>query len=305
MAGLRVLSLLGIEATAAVGHSLGELTSLHWAGGMSESALLDLAAARGRVMAHASSGDGAMASLAAGPADIEPMLAGEPVVIAGYNSPRQTVVSGPADAVDRVCGVAARYGMTATRINVSHAFHSPSVAPAAEGLGAYLADVTLQPLARRVLSTVTSDALPPDADLRDLLVRQVLEPVHFHEAVRLMAADVDLLLEVGPGRVLSGLAADIAPGLPCVALDADSASLTGLLSVVGAAYALGAPVRHDLLFSDRFTRPLPLDKEFRFFVSPCELAPADDAASNSAASQPAPGQAAPIAGGGKSGRVQH
>jgi len=159
---------------------------------------------------------------------------------------------------------------------VSHAFHSPSVAPAAEGLGAYLAGVTFQPLARRVLSTVTSDALPPDTDLRDLLVRQVLEPVHFHEAARLMAADVDLMLEVGPGRVLSGLAADIAPGTPCVALDTDSASLTGLLAAVAAAYALGAPVRHDMLFGDRFTRPLPLDKEFRFFASPCELAPADD-----------------------------
>lgn len=290
VAGLRVLALLGIEATAAAGHSLGELTSLHWAGGMSESALLDLAAARGRVMAHASAGDGAMASVPAGPADVEPMLRGEPVVIAGYNGPHQTVISGPADAVDRVCGAAGRQGMATTRINVSHAFHSPSVAPAAEGLGAYLADVTFQPLARRVLSTVTSDALLPDADLRDLLVRQVLEPVHFHEAVHLMAADVDLLLEVGPGRVLSGLAADIAPGTPCVALDTDSASLTGLLSAVAAAYALGAPVRHDMLFGDRFTRPLPLDKEFRFFASPCELAPAGDGTSHHEPSQHTPGQ---------------
>ncbi len=296
VAGLRALGLLGIEAAAAVGHSLGELTSLHWAGAMSESALLDLAAARGRVMAHASAGDGAMASVAAGPADVKPMLRDEPVVIAGYNGPFQTVISGPAEAVDRVCGVAGRQGLTTIRINVSHAFHSPSVAPAAEGLGAYLADVTFQPLARRVLSTVTSDALLPDADLRDLLVRQVLEPVHFHEAVRLMAADIDLLLEVGPGRVLSGLAADIAPGMPCIALDTDSASLTGLLAAVGAAYALGAPVRHDVLFRDRFTRSLPLDKEFRFFASPCELAPADDdaghrRADSQPASQPAYGAA--------------
>jgi enediyne polyketide synthase len=293
VAGLRVLALLGIEATAAVGHSLGELTCLHWAGAMSESALLDLAAARGRVMAHASAGDGAMASVAASPADVEPMLHGEPVVIAGYNGPRQTVISGPADAIDRICGVAGRRGMTTTRINVSHAFHSPSVAPAAEGLGAYLAGVTFQPLARRVLSSVTSDALPPDTDLRDLLVRQVLEPVRFHGAVRLMAADVDLMLEVGPGRVLSGLAADIAPGTPCVALDTDSASLTGLLTAVAAAYALGAPVRHDVLFGDRFTRPLPLDKEFRFFASPCELAPADDDASHREASQHTPGKHTP------------
>ncbi|HEV2452470.1 MAG TPA: type I polyketide synthase, partial [Streptosporangiaceae bacterium] len=68
-AGLRVLSLLGIEAASAAGHSLGELTSLHWAGALDESGLLRLAAARGQVMARASKGGGAMASIAAGPED--------------------------------------------------------------------------------------------------------------------------------------------------------------------------------------------------------------------------------------------
>ncbi len=62
--------------TAAVGHSLGELTALHWAGAMDESELLDLAAARGRVMAQASEGDGAMASIAASPDQVEPLLLG-------------------------------------------------------------------------------------------------------------------------------------------------------------------------------------------------------------------------------------
>ncbi len=305
-AGLRVLALLGIEATAAVGHSLGELTSLHWAGGMSEQALLDLAAARGRVMANASTGGGAMASVAASPEDVEPMLRGEPVVIAGYNGPLQTVVSGPADAVDRVCQVAARKGHAATRINVSHAFHSPSVAPAAEGLGAYLADVTFQPLRRRVVSTVTAGSVPAEADLRELLVRQVLDPVRFHEAVSQMAADVDLLLEVGPGRVLSSLAADIAPATPSVPLDTDSPSLNGLLCAVAAAHAMGAPVRHEALFGDRYVRSLPLDKEFRFFVSPCELAPADDGASYNGAGQPgASGDGAWQYGAGQHGAGQH
>jgi enediyne polyketide synthase len=275
VAGLRVLSMLGIEATAAVGHSLGELTSLHWAGALDESGLLTLAAARGRVMASASDGDGAMASIAAGPQQVEPLLSGEPVVIAGYNGPGQTVVSGPAAAVERVCGRATGHDLITTRIAVSHAFHSPSVAPAAAGLGAYLASQQFQPLARRVVSTVTGDTLPAGTDLRDLLIRQVLEPVRFGDAVCRMAADVDLLLEVGPGRVLSSLAADIAPAVPAVALDTDSNSLAGMLAAVAAAYVLGAPVQHDQLFWDRFTKPLPLDKEFRFFASPCERAPAD------------------------------
>src|ERR1017187_2141858 len=129
VAGLRVLSLLGIEAAAAVGHSLGELTALHWAGAMTESELFALAAARGRVMMEASEGGGAMAGIGAGPDEVEPLLRGEPVVIAGYNGPAQTGISGPAEAVKRVREAAAANGLRAARVPVSHAFHSPAVAP--------------------------------------------------------------------------------------------------------------------------------------------------------------------------------
>ena len=198
------------------------------------------------------------------------------VVIAGYNGPRQTVISGPVEAVERVCALASDKGIATVRIAVSHAFHSPAVAPAAAGLGTYLAGEQFQPLARRVLSTVTGDTLPGrHRPARTCSSRQVLEPVRFSEAVGRMAADVDLLLEVGPGRVLSGLAAGIAAGVPVIALDTEGTSLAGVLSALAAAYVLGAPVRHDQLFRDRFTRPLPLDKEFRFFASPCESVPTD------------------------------
>jgi enediyne polyketide synthase len=275
VAGLRVLSLLGIDGDAAVGHSLGELTALHWAGAMDEPALLALATERGRVMAEASEGGGAMAGIAAGPDQVEPLLSGEEVVIAGYNGPDQTVISGPAEAVERVRQAAAAGGLTTARIPVSHAFHSPAVAPAAAGLDRYLADRQFQPLARRVVSTVTGDALPTDADLRELLVRQVREPVRFHEALGRMAADADLLIEVGPGRVLSGLAGAIAPDVPVVPLDTEGPSLAGVLAAAASAYVVGIPVRSDRLFADRFTRPFPLDKEFRFFASPCESVPAD------------------------------
>ncbi|MFH9862956.1 type I polyketide synthase [Streptomyces sp. NPDC017202] len=274
-AGLRVLAMLGITATSAAGHSLGELTALHWAGAMDEAALLRMAAARGRVMAAAGDGGGAMVSIAAGPTSVEPLLAGEPVVIAGYNGPRQTVVSGPAAAVERVSARAVAQGLGAQRINVSHAFHSAAVAPAARAFAAHLAQERLAPLQRRVVSTVTGAPLARDTDVAQLLTRQVLAPVRFTQAVRGVAAESDLLLEVGPGRILSGLAAQSAD-TAVIALDTDGRSLTGLLQAVAAAWVLGAPVRHHELFRDRFTRPLPLDKEFRFLASPCESAPQGD-----------------------------
>jgi enediyne polyketide synthase len=276
VAGLRVLDALGIEAVGAAGHSLGEVTALHWAGAMDEAALLGIAAVRGRVMGEASDGNGTMAGITAAPEVVEPLLAGEPVVIAGYNSPQQTVVSGPVDAVERVSARAAAQGLGAVRINVSHAFHSAAVAPAATAFGEYLAGERFAPLERRMVSTVTGAALPADEDLPALLTRQVLDPVRFTEAVQTLAGEVDLLLEVGPGRVLRGLAAEIAPSVPMVSLETDSPSLSGLLHAVAAAYTLGAPVRHSALYEGRFTRPLPLDKEFKFFASPCEAAPEGD-----------------------------
>ncbi|GAA2753538.1 type I polyketide synthase [Kitasatospora cinereorecta] len=276
VAGLRVLSALGIEAVGAAGHSLGEVTALHWAGAMDEAALLRIAGVRGQVMAEASDGGGTMAGIAAEAALVEPLMAGEPVVIAGYNSPSQTVISGPVAAVERVCAKAARLGYGTARINVSHAFHSEAVAPAAEGFGRHLATETFAPLARRMLSTVTGGELAADVDVVQLLTRQVLDPVRFAEAVEHLAADADLLIEVGPGKVLRGLAAEIAPAVPTVSLEADSGSLAGLLTAVAAAYTLGAPVEHGELFRDRFTRPLPLDKEFRFFASPAESVPEGD-----------------------------
>ncbi|MEV4258386.1 type I polyketide synthase, partial [Spirillospora sp. NPDC049652] len=272
LAGLRVLERLGLRADVAVGHSLGEITALHWAGAVGADALPELAAARGRAMAEHSTGAGAMAGLAA-PADVVvPLLADGPVVIAGYNGPNQTVVAGPATAVDAVVGAAERAGIDCTRLAVSHAFHSPLVAPAAEAFDAWLAGREFGPVEGRVVSTVTGEPLDPDADLRALLRRQIADPVRFGQALELAGKDVDLFVEVGPGRTLSALAGN-ALDVPAVALDTDDESLSSLLRVVGTAFVLGAPVDHGALFVGRLVRPLEIGADFSFFASPCERAP--------------------------------
>jgi len=277
-AALRVLAALGIEAHGAVGHSLGELAALHWAGAVDEAGLLDLAAARGAVMAAAGRGGGTMAGLAAPPEQVEPLLAELEAVIAGYNGPRQTVVSGTVDAVGRVGERARSAGIDVSPVAVSHAFHSPLVAPAAELFAERLAGHPLRPLpAGLVHSTVTGGPLPEGTDLRELLTRQITAPVRFEPALRSLAERSDLLVEAGPGGILRGLAAQTAPAVPVVSMDADSPSLAGALAVAATAYCLGAPVRHEALFAGRFTRALALDKEFRFFASPCESAPPDEA----------------------------
>ncbi|MEV0565414.1 type I polyketide synthase [Dactylosporangium sp. NPDC050588] len=271
MAGLRVMSTLGIEATVAVGHSLGELAALQWAGVMDEAALLRVAALRGRTMSQHSA-SGTMAGIAAGPEAVETLVAGLPVVIAGYNGPNQTVVAGPVDAVQTVCERAAAAAVQWSRLHVSHAFHSPLVAPAAAAFGAALAEEDFSPVGRRVVSTVTGDVLTRDTDVATLLHRQITDPVLFNQAVELAAKDIDLFIEVGPGRVLSHLAASVTD-VPTVALDTDDESLAGVLRAVAAAYIVGAAPVDSALFHGRLIRPVSVGATFSFFASPCEQAP--------------------------------
>ena len=286
VAALRVLSRLGITASVAVGHSLGEFTALHWAGSLEESSLLRIARARGRAMAEVEGPAGAMLSVAANRQAVEEILNGERVVIAGLNSPIQTVLSGEAVEISAVARRAESHGLRTTLLRVSHAFHSSLVASAGTQLYAHLEREEFGPLERQVFSTVTGQHLSADADLRTLLCDQVTSPVRFMEAVDAAAsAGIDLWLEVGPGQTLCGLIGQFR-NEPAIALDAGGTSIRGLLSAVGACFCLGVGVAHDELFADRFARPFDLDWRPRFFVNPCELAPADDGSMDAASEPP-------------------
>ncbi len=276
VAALRVLSRFGIAATVGVGHSLGEFTALYWAGSLDESSLLRTVRARGRAMAEVDGPAGAMLSVAADRQAVEQILNGERVVIAGLNSPTQTVLSGEAIEISTVARRAEMKGLRTTLLRVSHAFHSPLVAPAATSLSAHLDQEEFGPLQRKLVSTVTGQILNADSDLRALLREQVTSPVRFMEAVN-AAADVDLWLEVGPGQTLCGLIREFR-NEPAIPLDAGGSSIRGLLNAVGACFCLGGRVAHDELFADRFARPFDLDWNPRFFVNPCEQAPGDDGA---------------------------
>ena len=272
MAGLRLLNALELKATVAIGLSLGELNALHWAGTYDEATLLRIATARGQAMTALGSSTGAMASLRADQQAVERLIGGDPVTIAGINSPRHTVIAGEAGAIATVVARAEIQGIEAIQLPVSHAFHSPLVAAAAQPLAQYLLQETFQPVQRRVISTVTGKALTAETDLRSLLRDQVTQPVRFLEAIAIANPAVDLWIEVGPGHVLSSLvrANTNATAIP---LDAGGPSLQGLLKATGAAYTLGSPINPQKLFINRFARPFDLNKPLKFFANPCEQAP--------------------------------
>lgn len=270
VAGLRVLKSLGLEADVALGHSLGELSALHWAGVMDEAAVVRVATARGRAMADLGRSDGAMASVAADVGTVSGFLVpGAEVSLAAFNAPQRTVVSGERGAVESVIAAARAAGRAAVRLPVSHAFHTPLVAAAVPELKHALALEALAPLTRSTWSTVTGTRLESGHDVVSLLLDQVTAPVRFMQALSQASREVDLWIEVGPGSVLTSLALDCGVSR-VVATEVGSSSLTGLLEALGTAWTMGAALDPMRLFEDRFTRPFALDWRPTFIQNPCE-----------------------------------
>jgi enediyne polyketide synthase len=274
LAGLAVLDDLGVTADVAVGHSLGELTALHWAGVLPPGALVPLARARGRAMADCPGEPGTMADVAADAATVTSLLDARGVTVAAYNAPGHTVISGTAEAVSEVLRRAKERGLRATRLQVSHAFHSPLVEPAGHTLRETLKALELSRPVRPVASTVTGAVLDPDTDVAELLVRQVTAPVRFVDALAAAGA-TDLFVEVGPGQVLTGLARSC--GRTAVACDAGGPALAPLFDAVAAAFVAGVPVRFGVLAAGRAPGRRGALEPRRFLANPCESAPADDA----------------------------
>ncbi len=212
-----------LEPAYVAGHSLGEYSALVAAGSVSLEEALALVHARGRFMQEAvPPGRGTMAAvLGCAPGLVEEACetaraeTGGVVEVANYNSPRQTVVAGDAVAVEVACTQARRAGARrAIPLPVSAPFHCSLMAPAAEKLAGELARVRFSDPRPPVLTNVEAEPNGSGERVADLLRRQVTAPVRFTDLVRRLGTlGVGAVLEVGPGRVLSGLVARIDPRL--------------------------------------------------------------------------------------------
>jgi len=259
---------LGVVPDALAGHSYGELAALCAAGALGEDALIRLSRARAERILEAfdaAGGDpGTMAAVSAARGDVEQHLTGlDGLVVANENAPDQVVLSGPTPAVQTALERLAAAGLTARRIPVACAFHSPAVAPAASALAADVAAAGLRAPDRPVYANSLAAPYPDDdGAARDLLAGQVARPVRFVELVERMYADgVRVFLEVGPGRVLTGLVSRILAGRPyrAIACDDGTGSLAELLGAVAQLAVAGVPVDAEALFVGRRARLLDLE----------------------------------------------
>ena len=219
LAVMRVLAVDGgvdLSKTAAyvAGHSLGEYSALAAAGCFSVADTARLLKTRGRAMQEAVPvGEGAMAALMGldpeEAASVAAEAAGDGVCTAANdNAPGQVVVSGDAAAVERAIEIAqGRGAKRAIKLPVSAPFHCVLMAPAADVMAEALAAVSMSPLAVPLVANVTAGEVTDTTEIRHLLVEQVTGMVRWRECVlTMMDRGVDNLVEIGAGKVLSGLA---------------------------------------------------------------------------------------------------
>jgi [acyl-carrier-protein] S-malonyltransferase len=214
IAALRVLQEeTGFSPSFVAGHSLGEYSALVTSGALTFADAVKVVRKRGTYMQEAVPfGVGSMAAILGIEGEdliqlCQDAAEGQVVAPANFNSPGQVVIAGHATAVERAIVLAKERGAKrALLLPVSAPFHSTLMAPAAQRLQAVLNSVAVAPLICPVVSNV--DALPNQEQSRviDLLIEQVCAPVRWDDSIRKMKdLGVTRYVEIGPGRVLSGL----------------------------------------------------------------------------------------------------
>lgn len=231
----------GIRPQAAAGLSLGEYSALHGAGVFDAETAVELAAFRGRAMEQAAQGrDTAMAAvLMLGRAELESCCATASylgtVEIANLNCPGQIVIGGDAAAV----GAAGRLAMEAGArrvipLKVSGPFHTALMAPAGEALREKFKSLPFGPMEFPVLFNCLGGPMEQGDSIPELLVRQIKSTVHMEDTIRVLEkSGVEVVVEIGPGKALSGFVKKTAKAMKCygvetaVELEAAVAALKG------------------------------------------------------------------------------
>ena len=196
------------------GHSLGEYSALAAAGGLAIEDAARLLKRRGQAMQEAVPvGQGAMAAVLGLDLEVVAEVArdasqGQVCAPANDNAPGQVVISGHTAAVERAVEIAAGRGAKRSiMLPVSAPFHCALMAPAADVMAAALAETLMTPPSVPLIANVTAGAVDDRDEIRRLLVQQVTAMVRWRESVLAMKAEgVETLVELGAGRVLTGLA---------------------------------------------------------------------------------------------------
>ncbi len=272
---MRYLEQLGIIPVVVGGHSLGELTAFHAAGAFDDKALLTFAAMRGRATSAPDGNPGTMASFACGREKVEELLKEIEgyAVVANINSPTQTVISGERPAVEKAMQSGSNLGIETKRLAVSNAFHSRFMTEAADSILKHAPiPETLERTKIQLLTGIDGTEVTSQTNMRSHFATQLANQTDFISLVRSAARECDLLLEVGPGRVLSNLVEAISgpDGILCFPVESGAGDDRSLNVVLGCYFVRGGDVNWRALFENRLVRPFTPASKRIFIDNPCE-----------------------------------
>jgi [acyl-carrier-protein] S-malonyltransferase len=213
IAALRVLETeKGITPQFSAGHSLGEYSALVASGALAFPEAIRIVRLRGKFMQEAVPvGGGAMAALLGMEREqverlCEEVSSGEVLTPANFNCPGQIVIAGHSKAVERAIEKVKQEGKKAVLLPVSAPFHSPLMKPAGERLEKALEEISVNDLKIPVVTNVEAEVNTLKERVKGLLVAQMSSPVRWEESMRKMCEKgIEKVLEIGPGKVLSGL----------------------------------------------------------------------------------------------------
>jgi [acyl-carrier-protein] S-malonyltransferase len=238
---LRMLQRSGLRPSAVAGHSLGEYTALVAAGALTFADAVELVRARGRYMQEAvEEGRGLVCALLGLDRQIVAEVCREAsslgiVSPANFNAPGQVVIAGEKAAVEEAVRLAKAKGCRRViALAVSVPVHTRLMAPAAERLAGDVMRVPMQDLEVPLINNADAKPLRKAAEVRASLIRQLASAVLWEESVRaIQSMGIQTLIEIGPGKVLSGLAKRIAPELRLLNVQ-DQASLSSTVEALAA-----------------------------------------------------------------------
>ena len=273
------LKKLGVNPLAVGGHSLGELTAFYAAGIFGPLELIRLAALRGEAMSVPLDRSGTMVSLRCSQEEAESILhqVKDYLVLANINGPNQMVLSGKRSAVYEAVKNAEKKGIRAKILNVSNAFHSDMAIESVNNLKkalkkeTFLPETTTKPDSR-LFTCMNGLEIEPEIPIQKHFTDQILSQVNFTEMIKSMAKICNIFIEVGPGRVLSGLVNSITEEDTAICLPIESSAFNDedMNRLIAALYVHGVDICWNILYEGRLVRPYVSPSEKLFIENPCE-----------------------------------